>query len=72
MDPNILLFSCNGNIDFSKKVATHLNLDLGLCEINKFANYEIQINIHLEKVTHTKNSGFSYLILARFINLIKN
>lgn len=45
MDSNILLFSCNGNIDFSKKVATHLNLDLGLCEINKFANYEIQINI---------------------------
>ena len=45
MNNNSLLFSGNGNHIFSQKVSKHLNTNLTKCNINKFANGEIGINI---------------------------
>ena len=41
-----LLFSGTANIDFSNNVAKHLKIDLASCEIGKFSNGEIKININ--------------------------
>ena len=47
MDHNSLIFSGNGNIDFSQEVASHLNTELSPCEVKRFANGEIGVNIGL-------------------------
>ena len=47
MDRNSLIFSGNGNIDFSQEVASHLNTKLSPCEVKRFANGEIGVNIGL-------------------------
>jgi len=41
-----LLFSGTANLNFSKNVAKNLKINLASCDINKFANGEIQININ--------------------------
>ena len=43
MDRNSLIFSGNGNIDFSQEVASHSNTKLSPCEVKRFANGEIGI-----------------------------
>lgn len=40
------IFSGNSNIDFAKKVAQHAGLELGHCDIGRFADGEVQIEIH--------------------------
>ena len=41
-----LLFSGTANSNFSQNVAKNLKTTLASCDINKFANGEIQININ--------------------------
>ena len=45
MNSDSILLSGNGNIEFSEKVAKHLNISLLKCDINKFANGQIGVNI---------------------------
>lgn len=40
------IFSGNSNIDFAKKVAHHAGLELGHCDIGRFADGEVQVEIH--------------------------
>ena len=43
---NSLLFSGSSHRQFSENVADHLNIKLSSCEIGKFSNGEIKININ--------------------------
>ena len=45
MENSSIILSGNGNKDFSKLVCEHLNKQLFDCDISKFANGEININI---------------------------
>ena len=39
------IFTGNANPDFAKKVANHLNVPLGACEISRFADGEVRVSI---------------------------
>ncbi len=47
--PELKLFSGNSNIDFAHKVAHQAGVELGKCQINRFADGEIQVEV-LESV----------------------
>ena len=66
MDNNSLIFSGNGNIEFSQEVAQHLGTKLSPCEIKKFANGEIGVSIGISVrkkncyiIQSTANSEFN-------------
>src|SRR3954468_6394562 len=40
------IFSGNSNVDFAKKVAQAAGVELGHCDIGRFADGEIQVEIH--------------------------
>lgn len=40
------IFAGNSNTEFAKKVADHAGVELGHCEINRFADGEVQVEIH--------------------------
>ena len=42
---NMKIFTGNANPDFAKKVAKHLNVSLGDCEVSHFADGEIRVSI---------------------------
>ena len=47
--PSLKIFSGNSNLEFAKKVASHAGVELGKCQISRFADGEIQVEI-LESV----------------------
>ncbi len=46
VDPGLKIFSGNSNQTFASKVAKSAGVELGHCQINRFADGEIQVEIH--------------------------
>ncbi len=44
--PGLKIFSGNSNRSFAEKVASHAGVNLGYCDIKRFADGEIQVEIH--------------------------
>jgi ribose-phosphate pyrophosphokinase len=40
------IFSGNSNVEFARRVAEHAGLELGHCDIGRFADGEVQVEIH--------------------------
>ncbi|WP_425290041.1 ribose-phosphate pyrophosphokinase-like domain-containing protein, partial [Shewanella algae] len=40
------IFSGNSNVDFARKVAEIAGVELGHCDIGRFADGEVQVEIH--------------------------
>ncbi len=49
----IKLFSLNSNKPLAEEIATHLHIELSHCQVNKFADGEVQINIEETVRGHT-------------------
>ncbi len=43
---NLKIFTCNGNIELSRQITEEIGIHLGDCEVNKFSDGEIAVNIN--------------------------
>ena len=50
----IKIFSLNSNRELAQEVADYIGVELSSCEVNRFADGEVQINID-GKITETNN-----------------
>lgn len=75
----IKLFSLNSNLELAQEIADYINVPLSKCEINRFSDGEVQVNIeetvrgHIVFVIQSTNAPVNdnYMELLIMIDALK-